>query len=145
MRYFLDTNIFLRFLVADNAVAHRDCQLLLELVEAKRIKAITSALVFAEIVWTLQSFYKFPRVKISEALKILARSGITFDNRMDALRALEWYGAHAIKFIDAMLASHPSVHAGKVVLVSYDRDFDILGVKRIEPREILKRLKIKNE
>ena len=71
----------MRFLVADDGKAHQSCLELFRLIEEKKIKGVASSLVFAEIVWVLGSFYKFPRAKISEALATLARSGIAFDDR----------------------------------------------------------------
>lgn len=137
MKYYLDTNVFLRFLIADDTMAHESCQELFRLIEARRIKAVTSPLVFAEIVWVLGSFYKFPRLKISDALAILARSPISFDNRCDLLSAIEAYASHPVKFIDALIASHPLLRQGKSVLISYDKDFDRLNIKRMEPQEVI--------
>jgi len=136
MTYYLDTNIFLRFLVPDNETMYRECAAVFALIEGKKIKAVSSSLVFAEIVWTLQSFYKFPRAKVAAALQIFAKSGIAFDNRTDVLHALESYEAHSVKFIDTLIASNPLLRAKKVTLVSYDKDFDKLNVQRIEPREL---------
>ena len=143
MKYYLDTNIFLRFLVADDERAYASCAELFRLIEERKIKGITSSLVFAEIVWVLGSFYKFPRVKISEALAIFGRSGISFDNRSDILTATELYASHPIKFVDALIASHPLIRSGKLPVVSYDMDFDKLKVKRIEPQEVVAEMKSK--
>ena len=143
MKYYLDTNIFLRFLVADDERAHASCVELFRLIEERKIKGITSSLVFAEIVWVLGSFYKFPRAKISEALAILGRSRISFDDRFDILTAIELYGSHTVKFVDALIASHPLIRSGKLPIVSYDTDFDKLKVKRIEPQEVVAEMKSK--
>jgi len=137
MRYYLDTNIFLRFLIADSTKAHESCQELFQLIEERRIKAVTSSLVFAEIVWVLGSFYKFPRSKISDALAIFVRSPIFFNDRFDLGAAIEAYASHPVKFIDALIASNPFLRRGTAVLVSYDKDFDRLNIKRIEPQEVM--------
>lgn len=42
-----------------------------------------------------------------------------------------------VKFIDALLASIKEIKEKKWKVVSYDRDFDKLGVVRIEPKEII--------
>ena len=139
MKYYLDTNIFLRFLVADDEKAHQSCRELFGLIEEREVKGVASSLIFAEIVWVLGSFYKFPRAKISEALATFARSGIMFDDRFDILAAIESYGSHQIKFVDALIASHPLIRSGKLPLISYDADFDKLKVKRMEPQEVLHR------
>ena len=143
MKYYLDTNVFLRFLIADEARAHGACQELFHLIQTHHIKAMTSPLVFAEAVWVLGSFYKFPRSKISDALAVLARSPITFDSRCDLLAAIEWYAARPVKFADALIASHPLLRRKKLTLISYDKDFDRLGVKRMEPQEVIDRMEKK--
>ncbi|MEK7541549.1 MAG: PIN domain-containing protein, partial [Patescibacteria group bacterium] len=122
MKYYLDTNVFLRFLIADDARAHEACQELFHLIETHHIKAVTSPLVCAEVVWVLGSFYKFPRSKISDALVVFARSPIAFDSRCDLLAAIEWYAAHPVKFVDALIASHPLLRRKKLTLISYDKD-----------------------
>ncbi len=50
--------------------------------------------------------------------------------------ALEYFEAHNVKFIDALIASGPSFVKGEFILVSYDHDFDKLGIQRIEPDKI---------
>jgi predicted nucleic-acid-binding protein len=140
MKYYLDTNIFLRFLIADDATAHASCQELFQLIEERRIKAVTSSLVCAEIVWVLGSFYKFPRSKISDALAVLARSPIFFDDQFDLTAAIEAYALYPVKFVDALIASHPLLRRGMAVLISYDKDFDRLNIKRIEPQDIIDRV-----
>lgn len=137
MKYYLDTNIFLRFLIADDAKTYESCQELFRLIETHRINAMTSSLVFAEIVWVLGSFYKFPRSKISDALTTLARSPILFDNRCDLSVAIELYASHPVKFVDALIASCPLLRQGRAALISYDKDFDRLNIKRMEPQEVI--------
>lgn len=139
MKYYLDTNVFVRFLVADDERMHTACSEVFGLIEDRRIKAVTSMLVFAEIVWVLGSVYEFPRAKISDALGTIGRSGILFDNRCDTATAIELYTSHPVKFVDALIASHPLIKSGKLPIVSYDRDFDKLNVKRIEPQVVVAR------
>jgi len=43
------------------------------------------------------------------------------------------YSSKNVKFIDAMIASVDQIVSGSWVVVSYDKDFDKLGVKRAEP------------
>jgi predicted nucleic-acid-binding protein len=139
MKYFIDTNVFLRFLVADDVRSYECCKEFLEAVEGKRFKASTSSLVFAEMAWVLQSFYQFPRTKISEALNLLAHKGLIFDDRFDLLRAIGLYQSHGIKFVDALLGSNPLIRERKMNIVSYDADFDKLNIKRVEPQEVLRK------
>jgi predicted nucleic-acid-binding protein len=40
---------------------------------------------------------------------------------------------HKAKWIDCLIASAPDIQSGETAVVSYDRDFDRLGVVRLEP------------
>ena len=42
-----------------------------------------------------------------------------------------------MKFIDALIASHKSIQEEAAVIVSYDKDFDKLGILRKEPKDII--------
>lgn len=51
--------------------------------------------------------------------------------------ALELHRKSGAKFIDCMISSIQGIRNGVISVVSYDRDFDKLGVKRFEPGENL--------
>ena len=51
--------------------------------------------------------------------------------------AIELFEMYSVKFIDCLLASSKLVQKGDAVILSYDRDFDKLGVRRVEPKDIL--------
>ena len=62
---FADTNVFLRFLTNDDpAKAKRAETLFLDALRGK-IRLATSLLVIAEIIWTLESFYKLEKPDIA--------------------------------------------------------------------------------
>ena len=135
-KYFIDTNVFLRPLVKDDPIKTKECQVFFEKIEKKEIKAFTSNLVLAEFIWTGQSFYKIKKKELLEALKgILGLQGLqVLDNHNPAI-ALEIWRKINVKFIDALIASDPRIFKKEVIVVSYDRDFDKIGVLRKEPKE----------
>lgn len=101
--------------------------------------AYTSTLVMAEINWVLANVYKTPKQAVVRSL-----NGIS---RLPQLHIVdqyyfEWgmalYEAHSIKFIDAMIGAHYLIAINHLTLISYDKDFDKLGVKRITPAELIK-------
>jgi hypothetical protein len=51
--------------------------------------------------------------------------------------ATELFQTHNVKFIDCLLASSKRVQENKAAVFSYDRDFDKLGVPRVESKDIL--------
>ena len=71
---------------------------------------------------------------------LLEKSTISYDNRFDISVAISLYAAQSVKFADALIASHPLLRQGKLIVVSYDADFDKLGVKRVEPEAIVKKI-----
>lgn len=68
-RYFLDSNIFLRPIVKDDPEKVRDCERLFEKIERGAIKAFTSNLVLAEILWVGIGFYKIKKKGFNRDIK----------------------------------------------------------------------------
>lgn len=135
--YYIDSNVFIRLFVNDNEKMHAECRTLIDLMRQKRINAGTSALVLAEVQWVLGSFYAFPKHRVIEALKGIAPLTLLYDDVPECSTAIALYEAHAVKFIDALIASHPRLQDGSMAVISYDRDFDKLGLRRMEPREVV--------
>lgn len=138
MKYFIDANIFLRVLVKENEKTFQECLKFLQLVETKKIKAVSSVLVLAEINWVLESFYNFNKTKTIEAIESVSKlRGLSIVDKVNLPLTLQFYKKNKIKFIDALLASQPTIQSGQVIIVSYDRDFDKIGIKRLEPSALI--------
>jgi len=138
MGYFIDTNIFLRILIKDEEKTFNDCFKFLELVREGKIKAFTSSIVLAEICWTLLSYYQFSKEKTVKALKsILALKNLKIIDGFEPRLAVEFYAKKSVKFIDSLIVSLVKPKKEKIVIVSFDKDFDKLNIKRIEPGEII--------
>ena len=73
MTYFVDSNIFLRVLIKDNKKQYQESFTFLEAVKQNKLIAITNTPVLAEIVWTLLSFYKFPKEKVISGVKSIVQ------------------------------------------------------------------------
>ena len=137
MQYFIDSNIFLRVFVKENEKFFRDCFDLFKKVEEKKVKAITSVLVLAEIDWVLEGFYQFSKERAIEALEsILKLKGLKFVDSFNFSSFLHCYSKSRVKFVDALIASERIFDKEKIVIISYDKDFDKLGLKRLEPAQI---------
>src|SRR3990167_2121358 len=114
MIYFIDTNIFLRVLVQDDIKLAKDCIQLLKNVKEGKLKAVTNSLVLAEIVWTLQSFYKLSKRQTVRALKgILNLKGLTIRDQYNPQDAIFIYEKRKVKYIDAAIASIEQIMAKK--------------------------------
>lgn len=139
MRYFLDTNIFLRYFTEESqSKILDDCSRLIKQIKLGQIKCITSHLVLAEIVWTLPSSYNSSKKQVLRVLKAIDSFSLKFDDRIDNRVACNIFERYSVKYIDALIASNPEIQSKKMTVISYDKDFDKLGVKRIEPSDIIK-------
>ena len=99
---FVDTNVFLRFFVADVGVLYEKARRLFEKAENGEIKLITSEIVIAEIVWVLESYYDFNKVEIREVVETLIHSkGLKVFHSTLIEESMKIYTENNIDFIDA--------------------------------------------
>lgn len=117
-----------------------DCRRLFGLIEKGKIEATASSYIFGEIVWVLQGFYRFPKLKIASALKTFVARGIRLEDKTNMMLAIQLFEKYPVKFIDCLIVSLPKIQRGEMTIVSFDKDFDKLGVKRVEPRQIIKQM-----
>lgn len=130
-RYFIDSNIFLRTIVKENDTVFKDCRLFLQSIKDNKIKAVTCGLVLAEVLWVLSSYYHIKKSGLVEALNsILNLRGLKIIDKIDFVEAKKIYEKYNVKFIDAVIASLT------LEVVSYDKDFDKIGITRKEPGNI---------
>lgn len=136
MPRFLDTNILLRYLTRDDESKARACLALLLRVERGAEVVVTSDLVIAEIVFTLQSprQYDLSRERIRQLLEpIIALRGLRLPRKSLYARVFDLYCEGKISFTDAFVAAYMEAR-GLSEVYSYDTDFDrVESVHRIEP------------
>lgn len=125
---FIDANLILRYLLDEPGAG-----------EAERVftsgeKVYLPDIVYAEVVWTLTSFYKWRKNKIINALeRFLANDNIRADKKL-LYEALAIYRKYNVDYIDAFVASLMKKKEQKEIY-SFDRDFDkISSVKRLQPK-----------
>lgn len=141
MKYFIDTNIFIRVLHKENDKLFHECHSFLKSIKENKIEAYTGTVVLTEVVWTLSSFYKISKAKIIEGVHgIINISGLKVTDNYNQNLALTLFEKHSVKYIDALIASNEEIYTKKMTVISYDRDFDKLPVIRKEPKEILAKL-----
>ncbi len=105
-RAFIDTNLFLRYLTNDVPAQADTVDALLQRAEAGVLHLYTNRLVIAEIVWTLESFYKKSKADVRDAiLAILNTPGLVVEARDQLLQAAVWYEEKNVDFIDACIAA----------------------------------------
>jgi predicted nucleic acid-binding protein len=131
---FVDTNVFMRYLTRDDPAKYEKCREMFKRAMKGEITISTSAMVIAELVWTLLSYYKVPKADVIEKISVIVGTENLHIPDKDVLAdALVLYARKNIDFIDAYNAVFMRYH-GLVEIYSYDEDFETVeGIKRREP------------
>lgn len=131
---FVDTNVFLRFLVNDIPEQADACEAVFRRAVTGEEALYTTDMVMAEIVWVLESYYELSRSEVRAKMeKILNTPGLTFGNKEVIIHALALYDEKGVDYIDAYNA-HILKAMGIEEIYSYDKHYDRLNwLKRIEP------------
>jgi predicted nucleic acid-binding protein len=99
---FVDTNLFLRYLTNDVPEQADAVEELLHKAANGEVTLLTNSLVIAEIVWTLESFYRLERTDIKEkVVAILNTPGLKVVDADLVLQAITGYVEKNVDFIDA--------------------------------------------
>lgn len=103
---FADTNLFLRFLTQDPTEQALAAERTLRRAAAGEIALVTTPLVFAELAWTLKSFYEHSREEIAQMLLALLNTpGIEVESSDRLIQAVVWFEEKNVDFIDAYHAA----------------------------------------
>ncbi len=136
MPRFLDTNILLRYLTGDDPAKAVASLRLLSRLEQGVETVVTTDVVIAETVFSLQSRrrYGLSKARIRELVEpIIAVPGLKLPRKGLYARAFDLYCQKNINFADAYNAAYME-SAGLTEVYSYDSDFDrIEGIVRVEP------------
>ena len=99
---FVDTNVFLRFLTNDDPAKAKRAETRFKNAVSGKEHLRTSLLVIAEIVWTLESFYKLEKKDIAEKVSTILNTPNLACTEARLIRlALDLYVDQNIDFIDA--------------------------------------------
>lgn len=136
---FVDTDVIIRFLTADDPGKQTEAAALFQRVEIGDLVLFAPDTVIADAVYVLSSprLYKLPRTKVQELLGPLVRlSGFQVQNRRAVLSALDLFATTNLGFGDAMIVASME-QAGCRTVYSYDTHFDrVPGISRREPSDI---------
>jgi predicted nucleic acid-binding protein len=132
---FIDTNVFLRYLLDDDPILSPAAREVFEAIEGGSLHAWTSDLVVAELVFVLSSKrqYAQPAEAIARALlPLLQLPNLKLPNKAIYERAFALYVDLNIDYIDAFHAALME-REGKREILSFDADFDrVQGIVRHE-------------
>lgn len=132
---FVDTNLFVRYLTADDPAKADRVDSLLNKAAVGAVKLITSDLVLVELIWVLESAYDLHPEEIAPMIKaIISTPGLEVINGDIVDKALNNYELKKIDFVDSYIAAlmvKLNIHE----IYSFDRKHlsRIPGVKRLEP------------
>ena len=103
---FVDANVFLRYLTNDVPEQADAAEALLDRAEHGDVRLVTSALVVAEVVWTLGSFYKRTKPQVRDAVLALCHvPGLNVEDADALVQAAEWHADLNVDFADAAHAA----------------------------------------
>lgn len=130
----IDASILIRYFAEDDKKKTDRCERLLERAIKGEIDLYILDIVIAEVVWVLESFYQFDRLKIRECLmRVLNTPHINFQSKSIISEAVSTYADKNIDFIDAYQVAFMR-NKGIKTIFSYDTDFDkFQDLERKEP------------
>lgn len=127
----VDANVLLRFLTGTPPeMADRAGKLIERAGHGEYVRV--HPIVVAETIWVLESFYKYSKKEISDALTpLLSDHGLKIEGSKSVLKSLEIMHESNVDFADALLAE--TARSRDEGIASFDRDFRRLGVGWREP------------
>lgn len=133
MTYYVDTNIFIRYLTEDVPQQTDLVEKRFEQAKQNQINLIVTEFTIAEVLYVLQSFYKMDKNQaVVKIQTIISTSWIDIKRKEAVLEALLLYKTMNIDFVD--LLNWAVAKKNKAKILSFDKDFDKLTPKlRVEP------------
>jgi predicted nucleic-acid-binding protein len=100
----LDTNVLVRYLVQDEPLQGRKAAVFITKECSADSPGLINRVVLCEVVWVLETAYRYPRSQVAQALdRILRTSQFEIEDHQDAWSALREYQA-GDDFADALIA-----------------------------------------
>lgn len=130
----LDTNVILRFLVADDENAYEKTKKLFMLIESGKLTVDLELTVIYEVVYVLRSYYKREKEEIYNAIsKVINLKNGRVRRKEMVKKTLYVWKEKNIGLVDGQLIAMSALGDAKRIY-SFDKDLDKFdSVKRIEP------------
>ena len=129
----LDTNVLVRFLVADDPQQHPVADRLIRQAAARSEKLYLSLIVICETAWVLERRYKHAREVIADALEaVLDTEVFLVEHNALLRRCLQEFRAGKAGLADYVIGAFAE-EAGCTTTVTFDRDLQgVAGFKVLE-------------
>lgn len=134
--FFLDTNIWIRYLTESKHSRYKAVFALLQKIQNAEIHVLFSGIIALEIYYITTRIYNWTKEDVTAFISdILSLPSITLIEETNTLLALKLVQTYNMKFADALILSQLPEEA---VLVSYDKDFSgIPDIQRLTPEDIV--------
>lgn len=132
-KFFVDTNIFTRFFLKDDLVLSPKAEKIITDCEDGRYSLVLTPVLFLEINWLLNSFYKQKKDSVLLIIKkIISFSNFEILDKELVEKMISLYKNSNVDLIDCYFAAQ--MQSKKIdQIFSFDHDFDKLpGIKRLE-------------
>lgn len=100
----IDTNVFLRFLLADNQQQYKQAENIFRKAKEKKVELIIPQIIIFEISFALEKYYKFTKEQVIEKLKgIISAEYFEIEDGEVFGRALSLYQGNNVSLVDCFL------------------------------------------
>ena len=129
-KVFVDTNLFIRYLIDDIPSQSDKVEHLFDLAEKGEVRLVTGPPVFFEMAWTLKSFYNMSRKRIYDCLSsILGLPGLEVTGLDILEEALELFHHTSSDLSDAYIAISSKKVDAESIATFNEKHFKDLDVK----------------
>lgn len=126
-KYFLDTNVILRFFLKDNQQRYKKAEELFKKAEAGKISLVVIPQIIFEINYVLLGVYKLKKVEVVDLLKSLLAWNCVEIREKESLEEAIWlYQNKNVDLIDCFLFA--LARSNKAKVFSFDKDFKKLEI-----------------
>lgn len=140
-KIFLDTNLWIRYILLDNKEQFGLVKTILDLNENGAVRLYSSSIIFLEINFVLKKVYRFKFEEILEVMySMRITRGITIIEDTEIDLAIRYYKTYKIKFSDCLIASQLKKN---IILLSFDEELRrIKEINSQTPAEFLQTMKL---
>ncbi len=136
MKVFLDTNIFVRYLVNDDPTKFKQTQKLINDIESGYLRPYTSSIVLIELIYVMTRIYKIHLNQVLEDLdQLMELHNLTIIEKTSFKQALKLCETTKIKITDCLIALQCPKDCA---FVTYDKEFRVFKfLNNVTPQKIL--------
>ena len=128
----VDTNVLLRVILDDDVKQSQQAAAFIDRAKVKDRDLVVPQVVLAEVAWVLED-KGWEREDVAGALReVCTDERLTVRESETFIAATRIYAKHNVSMVDAYQAAL-AAEGGWLGIASFDRDFEKLGVKRIDP------------